>query len=71
MCDLGIFPLLRYKPAPPYGDRNGMELFQYTAVTIAILLIGEFEQFNRELIGSISLSVRHALGDFLHLKDRR
>ena len=27
--DRGIFPLLRYTPASPYGNHNGMELLQY------------------------------------------
>ena len=36
--DRGVFPLLRYAPAPPYCDHNGMELLQYTAVTVAIFI---------------------------------
>lgn len=34
--DRGIFPLLQYAPASLYGDDNGVELFLYTAATIAI-----------------------------------
>ena len=40
------------------------------AVTKTILTEDEYEQFGRKLIGSNSLSVRHALDRFLHLKDR-
>ena len=36
--DRGIFALLRYTPALPYGDHNGMELLQYMAVTITSLI---------------------------------
>ena len=36
--DRGIFPLVRYTPTPPYGDNNGVELLQYMAVTITILM---------------------------------
>ena len=53
--DRGIFPLLRYAPALPYGDHISVKLFKYTAVTIAISIYGEFEQFSGKLIGSNSL----------------
>ena len=37
--DRGIFPLLlRYTPAPPYGDDNAVELLQYMAVTATIFI---------------------------------
>lgn len=37
-CDCGAFPLLRYTPAPPYDDHNGVDLLRYMAVTKTIFI---------------------------------
>ena len=34
----GMFTLLRYTPAPPYGNHNVVELLQYMVVTITIFI---------------------------------
>ena len=55
--DRGIFPSLRYTPAPPYADHNGMELLQYLAITITIFIHDEFGQLGRKLMGSKHLGL--------------